>query len=88
MVVLVEAVHGGSAKYRDTERRDLGELDGVVLPTVDRLTQVVADLGRIHVEGRDELEVADVVTTQDNVHESGDIVALLCVLVIGDALNE
>jgi hypothetical protein len=40
----------------------VGELDGVVLATIDCLAEVVADLGGVDVKGRDKLEVADVIS--------------------------
>jgi hypothetical protein len=42
----------------------VGEADGVVLPGEDGLAEVEADLGRVDVEGGDELDVAHVVAAE------------------------
>jgi hypothetical protein len=55
----------------DVERRDVGDLDGVVLAGDDRLGQVAADLLGVDVERGDELDVADVVVAELDVHEPG-----------------
>src|SRR6185295_5439523 len=61
---------------------------GVVGLRVDRLGQVLADLVLVDVEGGDELDVADVVAAQVDVHQPGDEVVLLGVLVVVPALDE
>ena len=50
----------------------VGELDGVVLAGEDGLADVEADLGGVDVEGGDDLDVADVVAAEHDVHEAGD----------------
>ena len=87
-VVLVQSVHRRSALDGDAERRDVGELDGVVLTTLDGLAEVAADLGGVDVEGRHELEVADVIATEHDVHETRYVVGRIGVLVVGNALDE
>jgi hypothetical protein len=73
---------------RDAQGRDVGELDRVVLATLDGLAEVAADLGGVDVKGRDELDVADVIAAQDHVHEARYVVGGIGVLVVGDALDE
>ena len=48
----------------DAGRRDVGDLDRVVLGGADRLGQVEADLLGVDVERGDELDVADVVVAE------------------------
>jgi hypothetical protein len=50
----------------------VGDLDGVVLRGVDGLGEVLADLLVVDVEGGDELDVADVVVAEGDVHEARD----------------
>jgi hypothetical protein len=78
----VTALHG------DVERRDVGDLDGVVLAGEDRLGQVTADLLAVDVERGDELDVADVVVAELYVHESRHARVGVGVAVILHALDE
>ena len=87
-VVLAQAVEGRPTLDGDAELAHLGEADRVVLPGVDRLAQVGADLGLVHVEGRHRHEVADVVPAELDVHEAGDDVGGIGVVVVGDPLDE
>ncbi len=70
--VLAETVVGHAAVDGDAEMRDIGELDRVVGRGVDRLAQVLADLVDIDVEGGGELDVADVIAAEVDVHQTGD----------------
>ena len=64
------------------------ELDGVVLAGEDRLGEVLADLVRVDVERGDELDVADVVAAEVDVHQAGDVRVRVGVSVVLDALDE
>ena len=66
-----------------TPVRDLGELDRVVGVRPDRLGEVDADLA-LDVERGDELDVADVVAAEVDVHQARDelIVGVLVVLAL------
>ena len=64
------------------------ELDGVVRVRPDRVREVLADLVLRDVEGGGELDVADVVAAEVDVHEAGDEVVGRRVLVVLDALDE
>ena len=86
--VLAEAVVGHAALDLDAEVRDLLEDVGVVRLRVDRLGQVLADLVLVDVEGGHELDVADVVAAEVDVHQPGDEVVVLGVLVVVAALDE
>ena len=86
--VLAEAVVGHPALDLDAEVRHLLEDVGVVRLGVDRLGQVLADLVLVDVEGGHELDVADVVAAELDVHEARDEVVLLGVLVVVAALDE
>src|SRR6476660_5491422 len=72
----------------DPEIRHVGELDRVVLARPDRLGEVFADLLLVDVEGGDELDVADVVAAQFDVHQARNFLGRIGVLVVLDALDE
>src|SRR5215218_353895 len=86
--VLAEAVVGHAAVDGDAHVGDVGELDRVVLPRPDRLAEVFADLLGVDVEGGDELDVADVVAAEVDVHQARHFLAGVRVLVVLDALDE
>ena len=65
-----------------------GERMVLFWPGEDRLAEVEADLGGVDVERGDELDVADVVAAELDVHEAGDVVARVGVAVVLDALDE
>ena len=75
---------GSGALDGDAELAHLGEADGVVLPGVDRLAQVGADLGLVHVEGRHGDDVAHVVPAELHVHQARHDFAGVGVAVVGD----
>ena len=87
-VVLAQAVEGGPALDGDPHLADVGEADGVVQPGVDGLAEVGADLGLVHVERGDGDDVADVVPTEIDVHQTGDGLLGLGVAVVRDALDQ
>ena len=68
--VLAEAVVGHAALDVDAQVLDLLEDVRVVRLRVDRLGQVLADLVLVDVEGRDELDVADVIAAEVDVHQA------------------
>ncbi len=87
--VLAEAVVRHAALDLDAELRDLaGEVERVVLAGEDRLGEVLADLLGVDVERGRELDVADVVAAEVDVHEAGDRLGRIGVLVVLDALDE
>ena len=86
--VLPEAVVGHAALDRDAEVRDLLEDVRVVGLLVDRLREVLADLVLVDVERGHELDVADVVAAQVDVHQPRDEVVVVGVLVVVAALDE
>ena len=71
--VLAETVVGHAALDLDAHLRHVGELDRVVLTRPDRLGEILADLLRVDVEGGDELDVADVVAAEVDVHQTRDL---------------
>src|SRR5262249_48367416 len=85
---LADAVEGAAAAHLDPQGWDLGGAGGVVGLGQDGLGEVFADLGGVDVEGGDELDVADVVAAEVDVHEAGDGLVLGSVVVLGDALDE
>ena len=68
--------------------RHVGELDRVVRVRPHRLGEVDADLALDDVERRDDLDVADVVAAEVDVHQAGDERPRRRVLVVGQALQE
>src|SRR5438105_9311586 len=72
----------------DAERRDVAEAHGVVRFGEDGLGQVAADFAGIDVESGDELDVADVVPAQADVHEAGHELVGRGGAVPGHALDE
>src|SRR4029079_4620256 len=73
---------------RDAELADLLEDERVVRLLVDRLAEVLADLVLVDVEGGHELDVADVVAAEVDVHQARDELVVLRVLVVIAALDE
>ena len=87
--VLAEAVVGHAALDGDAGRAGPCWNDvRVVRLGVDRLGQVLADLVLVDVEGGDELDVADVVAAEVDVHQPRDEVVVVGVLVVVAALDE
>src|ERR1700682_3978326 len=72
----------------DTKLRDVRELDRVVGPGPDRLGKVEPNLLLVHVERSDELDVADVIPAQLDVHQAGNEVLGRSIAVVVDALYE
>ena len=64
------------------------KLDRVVLARPDRLAEVLADLLGVDVEGGGELDVADVVAAEVDVHQARDGSRRVGVAVVVDALDE
>jgi hypothetical protein len=76
------------AQHRNVERGHVGDLDGVVLAGPDGLGQVPAHLLRVHVEGGDEGDVADVVSAEVHVHQAGNADRRVGVPVVVHALHQ
>src|SRR4051794_21200364 len=87
--VLAEAVVRHAAVHGDAELlRHLGELDRVVRIGPDRLAEILADLRAVDVERARELDVADVVAAEVDVHEPRHPLGGVRVGVVLDALHE
>ena len=86
--VLAEPVVRHPARDGDARLRDIGELDRVVRVRPDRVGEIGADLALDDVERRRELDVADVVAAEVDVHEAGDELVVRRVLVELDALEQ
>ena len=87
-VVLAQTVVGRATQHLHTQIRHVRELDGVVLGGSDRLGQVLAHLQRIDVERGDEFDVTHAVATEIVVHQAGNLILVLGVLVILNALHQ
>ena len=79
---------GHAALDWDAEMRHVAELHSVVRFGEDRLGEVESNLARVDVERGDEVDVGDGVPTEYGVHDAGDLIAVLGVLVIRDTLHE
>src|SRR5665213_642158 len=87
--VLAEAVVGHAAVHGHAEiAGHFGELHRVVLTGPDRLSEVLADLRLVDVEGGRELDVAHVVAAEVDVHQAGDVLRGVGLRVVLDALHE
>ena len=67
---------------------DVGEAHRVVRRLKDRLREVAPDLALVDIEGRGELDVADVIAAEPGVHQAGDESILRRVPVVFHALHE
>ena len=61
---------------------------GVVLAGENRLGQILADFVAIDVEGGDEFDVAHMVIAQLHVHEAGNLIGGIGILIVMDALDK
>ena len=86
--VLAEAVVGHAPVDLDIQLRHLLEHVGVVGLGVDRLGEVLADLVLVDVERGHELDVADVVAAQVDVHQARHELIVRGVLVVVAALDQ
>ncbi len=78
----------GTAQHVEAQIADFSELDRVVLARPHRLGNVLADLGSVDIERSDEFNVAYVVVTEFDVHESRNPEIRVCILVVLNALDE
>jgi hypothetical protein len=87
-VVVAEPVERRPPLDAHAEVTDLRETDRVVLPGVNGLAEIEPDLVCVDVECGDELDVADVVVPEHDVHQAGYQVARVGVPVVLDTLHE
>src|SRR5207248_1197204 len=83
-----EAVQGGPPLDLDTELAHRREPNGVVLAREDGLANVQADFGGVDIEGAHDLDVADVVAAEHDVHEAWDVLGRVGVAVVLEPLDE
>ena len=79
---------GRAPQHLDLELADVGEPDGVVVAGPHGLAQVLSDLGGVHVECGDKLDVAHVVAAEVDVHEAGHKLVRVGILVVLNALDQ
>src|SRR5207253_3740823 len=79
---------GHASRDLHTAPWDVGEAVGVVRRLVDGVGEILADLVPVDIERRDEVDVADVIAAEVDVHDPRDTVAGFGVPVIVDALHE
>jgi hypothetical protein len=72
----------------DAERRDVAELERVVLTRPDRLREILPNLRRVDVEGGREDDVAHVVSTEVDVHQAWDEFRRIGIPVVLGPLHE
>jgi len=75
-------------RWTGTPIWDIGELDCVVLAAPDGFAEVLADLLDVDIEGSGELNIANVIATEIDVHQAGYEHIVRSVSVILDALDE
>ena len=68
---MADAVEDRAALHLDPRGARLGETHGIVGLGEDRLADVPADLAGLDVEGRGDLDVADMVAAEIDVHDAG-----------------
>jgi hypothetical protein len=85
---VAQPVQRRPALHLDPEGGHVGELDGVVLTGADGLGEVTPHLLGIDVEGGHELDVANVVAAELDVHQTRDMVARLGLGVEVHALHQ
>jgi hypothetical protein len=73
---------------RHAARWHVGEPDRVVRLGEDRVRDVLADLVGVDVEGRDDLDVTDVVAAELDMHQPGHLGVRVGVLVVLEPLHE
>src|SRR5660397_240765 len=71
-----------------TQRRDVADLDRVVLACPDRIGEVEADLLGVDIKGSDELDVPDVIGPELHMHEAGHRALRVGVRVEMDPLHQ
>jgi hypothetical protein len=76
------------AAHRHASRRDLGQLDRVVLARQDRVGQVVTDLLAVHIERGHKLDIVDVVLAELHVHQTRNRGLRISIPVVMDTLNQ
>ena len=86
--VLAQAVVGHAARDGHIQFGDIAELVGVVGEGINGFGQVLAHLGIDDIEGGGELNITDVITAQVDVHQAGDAVAVLGILIKMNPLDE
>ena len=86
--IFAQAVMRHAALHRHVEVRHVGELIGVVLAAIDRLAEVFADLCRIDIKRRAELDIVDMIATQIDVHQTRNEISVAGIAIIFDALDQ
>ena len=79
---------GHAARDLDPGARDVGETISVVRRLVDSVSEVLADLVPVDVERRNEVDVANVIAAEVDVHDPRDTVPGFGVPVVVDTLHE
>ena len=87
-VVTAQTIQGHAALHRDTNVVELSDGDGAVAGSAGGIRKILAHLGRIHIEGSNKLNIANMVVTELGVHEAGNFLLDRCVAVILHALDE
>ena len=83
-----EPVERPAAPDQNPGRRHGREALRVVGRSINRLRDIAADLGGVHVEGGGNLDVADVIAAEFDVHQARRRLVGLGVAVVGEALDE
>ena len=86
--VFADTIVGHATGYLDTGFLHVAEPDCIVGWRVDGISEILAHLVRVDVDGGHELYITDVVTAQVHMHKAGHLLAGLGFPVIGHALYE
>jgi hypothetical protein len=86
--ILADAVMGHAAADFDAAARHIGKSVGIVRFGEDRLCQVLADLVGVDIEGGAEFDIAHVIAAQAHVHQTGNQLIRIGVLVKLHSLNQ
>src|SRR5207249_7190925 len=87
-VIGPEPVQGPAAHHRDAGRGHVGEADRVVGFGEDGFGDVLAHLLRVDVESSHDLDVTDVVPAELHMHQAGDALRRIRILVVLEPLHE
>src|SRR5690349_21981082 len=85
---MADAVEHRTALHDHAGRLDVAETMRVVRAGPDRIGDIVSDLARVNVEGRGNLNVADMVTADISVHQPGNRLVRIGVPIVGQPLDE
>ena len=79
---------GHTAPDLDTDLGHVTKLIGVVGPGIDRLGKVLTHLVLVDIDGSYKINIADMIPTKIDMHNTGNRLIILSFPIIMDALNQ